>query len=206
MTHEALVGRGARWLQSNRRCEPVLHGINVTAEIPDAIGWSSSYKFRGSHVLECKASRSDFIRDRHKGRYLVGPSNGYGGHHKVKWPAKDYLERMRQPGWTEHRASRMGDFRWIACPDDLLSVTDIERYAPDHGLLWCNGSNLRVVVQREAPRRAKVNHAAEVRLLRGALIHISYNLAAHGCTVHLPTLTKFDGAKGLTLPTEQVKL
>ncbi len=166
MTHEALCGRGANWLQSNRRCEPVLYGLAVTPEIPDVIGWSSVRKHRGSIVLECKASRSDFRRD----------------------------------GKKKHQ-TRMGDYRWIVCPAGLIGVADIEKHCPDHGLAWCDGATLRMAIQREAPRRSGVNHACEVQLLRHALIHVSYNLAAHGCTVHMPTLTKFDGRRGLQLPT-----
>ena len=35
-------------------------------EIPDAIGWSNSYRVHGSIVVECKVSVEDFLRDKRK--------------------------------------------------------------------------------------------------------------------------------------------
>lgn len=63
MTHAELVRRAARWLRTTARCTVVLvehHGGSRT--VPDAIGWRGSY----SVVVECKTSRSDFLRDRRK--------------------------------------------------------------------------------------------------------------------------------------------
>ena len=63
LTHAGLIRRAVRWLQRTKNCAVVFSEVaNVTAEIPDAIGWQAS----GSHVVECKASRSDFLRDRAK--------------------------------------------------------------------------------------------------------------------------------------------
>jgi len=65
MSHAELVERAMNWLAS-RRCAPIFNNCASCAEIPDAIGWSSSYKHRGSLVIECKASRSDFYADKKK--------------------------------------------------------------------------------------------------------------------------------------------
>lgn len=61
-THKYLCERAAQWLRGSKRCNPVLHGIASTAEIPDAIGWGSD----GSIVVECKVSVEDFLRDKAK--------------------------------------------------------------------------------------------------------------------------------------------
>lgn len=63
--HRALVERAARWLYGTGRCsvvyvEPVAFKV---LEIPDAIGFKPSGE---STVVECKASRSDFLGDRRK--------------------------------------------------------------------------------------------------------------------------------------------
>lgn len=161
MTHEALIGRGATWLQRTLRCEPVFHGLSTGPEIPDVIGWTSMWKWRGSVVLECKVSRSDFLRDRKK-----------------------------------KHGRRMGDYRLIVTPPGLISSADIAAHCPDHGLIWID-DRLRVEMIVHPPRREKVNHAAEVRHLRMALIHAGYNIAAHGYTVHWPTLSMFNRPHGM---------
>lgn len=195
-THDQLVARGAVWLQSNRRCEPVLHGLSSGPEIPDAIGWSSVWKHRGSIVLEVKVSRSDFIRDGRKVERWVHPEYP---HTKVSKPATaEHRTSLEAQGFTLTEVPRMGDFRYILCPAELLTEADIDRYAPDHGLLWASGARVRVQVVREAPRRLVVDHRAEAQHLRMALIHTVYNVEAHGYEVHTPTITKWAGWRGMT--------
>ena len=64
-SHEQLVERAGRWLRGTMRCNVVLlePGYGSVGEIPDAIGWTSDGV---SIVVECKASRSDFLADRNK--------------------------------------------------------------------------------------------------------------------------------------------
>jgi hypothetical protein len=64
MTHSELVARAQKWLRS-RRCHVVLVDVktSVTNEQPDAIGWRS---WSSSELVECKASRADFLRDKKK--------------------------------------------------------------------------------------------------------------------------------------------
>lgn len=64
ITHKALVELAGRWLE--RRCGVVLTEYSCwnSSEIADAIGlrpWP-----RGSILVECKASRDDFLKDRRK--------------------------------------------------------------------------------------------------------------------------------------------
>lgn len=61
MTHKTLVTMAHKHLR--RTCCAVFTEYSTAAgEIPDAIGW----RFGSSTLIECKASRSDFLRDKHK--------------------------------------------------------------------------------------------------------------------------------------------
>jgi hypothetical protein len=59
-THSDLVELAKRWLQS--KCGVVITEIATTGEEPDAIGWQGSH----SLLIECKASRADFLADKQK--------------------------------------------------------------------------------------------------------------------------------------------
>jgi hypothetical protein len=64
-SHKDLVTVAAKWLRNVRKCHAVIAELNLVSsdEIPDAIGWD----FMGRSVLiEVKASRSDFLVDKHK--------------------------------------------------------------------------------------------------------------------------------------------
>ena len=61
MTHSSLVALGVRWL--SRRSSTVFYEFAVSSkETPDIIGWSAGI----STLIECKASRADFLRDAKK--------------------------------------------------------------------------------------------------------------------------------------------
>jgi hypothetical protein len=65
-THAQLVGRAGEWLRGTARCPIVFTEIvSMNSETPDAIGWRNSA--RESLLVECKASRSDFLADKRKG-------------------------------------------------------------------------------------------------------------------------------------------
>ncbi len=69
MTHADLCGRAARWLAGTMRCGVVLTEITTSArEVPDAIGWRQSGE---SILVECKASRADFLGDKRKGHRVL---------------------------------------------------------------------------------------------------------------------------------------
>ena len=62
MQHSTLVAMGVRWL--GRKCSVVLYEFATLAdENPDVIGWGAG---SGSVLIECKLSRSDFLRDKAK--------------------------------------------------------------------------------------------------------------------------------------------
>jgi hypothetical protein len=69
MTHKDLVEIGYRWLLKRGGCGVALKELkSMSAEIPDAIGFSSHH----SHLIECKVSRSDFMKDKKKGHRAFG--------------------------------------------------------------------------------------------------------------------------------------
>lgn len=71
MTHSELVKIAARWLKKTQRCGVVFREHYVFNEIPDALGYRGAY----SICVECKVSRSDFLRD------------------LKKWSRRDYASR-----------------------------------------------------------------------------------------------------------------
>lgn len=63
MTHKKLVEKAVAWLRSYR-CGVVLsEQACISGEVPDAIGWKRTCH---SVLVECKASRADFLADREK--------------------------------------------------------------------------------------------------------------------------------------------
>lgn len=62
-THQQLVKRAVSWLRNHEHCRVVFAEVHSAAgEIADAIGWRSGF----SILIECKASRSDFLADSKK--------------------------------------------------------------------------------------------------------------------------------------------
>ncbi len=60
MTHEGLIKLAEAWLR-RQRCDIVLSEQGCSSgEMPDAIGWKAR---NHSILIECKASRSDFLAD-----------------------------------------------------------------------------------------------------------------------------------------------
>lgn len=164
MTHEELCERARRWLSGSRKCEPVFSNIASCSEIPDAIGWSSCYKWSGSTVIECKASVSDFHADKKKRIDWRDPRFGF------RYPGSRISEKEAAVGGYERiDLPMMGDFRFYMCRENLLSAELIEKYAADHGLLYVSGKRIKVV--REAPRRTLVDKDGEIRYLRFAIIN-----------------------------------
>ena len=69
MTHQELVSLAVRWLTGSQHCGVVLAEISTSAmENPDAIGWQA----HKSILVECKASRSDFLAQKNKPCVRVG--------------------------------------------------------------------------------------------------------------------------------------
>lgn len=75
MTHAELVEAAARWAE-RRRYRVVLRDVQcvLVSEQPDVIAWKSH---GASLLVECKATRSDFLRDRKKA-WRRDPEAGMG--------------------------------------------------------------------------------------------------------------------------------
>ncbi len=74
MTHSQLVEKAVRWLRGYR-CGVVLsEQACISGEMPDAIGWKRACH---SVMIECKASRADFLADRAK-PFRLAPEAGVG--------------------------------------------------------------------------------------------------------------------------------
>lgn len=82
MTHEELVQKSAKWLKKHNQnavvpnCSVIATELKTntkTGEIPDVIGWNSSF----SVLMEIKVSRSDFFKDFQK-TFRVIPYKGLG--------------------------------------------------------------------------------------------------------------------------------
>jgi hypothetical protein len=82
MQHSTLVSLGVRWL--NRHCSVVLYEFAAAGrENPDVIGWAAG---ADSIVIECKLTRSDFLRDAAKGARKI-PKAGMGRRRYYLCPA-----------------------------------------------------------------------------------------------------------------------
>ena len=79
---------GVRWL--SRQCSVVLYEFATPAdENPDVIGWAPG---AGSVLIECKLTRSDFLRDAAQvveAKVAVSPGIGFG----------EYGAKIRARGW-----------------------------------------------------------------------------------------------------------
>jgi hypothetical protein len=83
MTHSQLVEKAVRWLR-HYRCGVVLsEQACVSGEMPDAIGWKRACR---SVLVECKATRADFLADRTK-PFRLKPEQGVGSERFYLTPA-----------------------------------------------------------------------------------------------------------------------
>lgn len=111
-THAELVERAGRWLRNSAhtkidsvtgdpcvvRCGVVLTDPPGGSEHPDAIGWSNG---GGCSVLiECKASRCDFLAD------------------KTKW-----IRRVCKQNGEKHG---LGQFRFYMAPVGIITPEDLD--------------------------------------------------------------------------------
>ena len=65
LTHDDLVFRATRWLRNTQRCGVVVPElVSYANENPDVVGWRK--QGMESILVECKASRRDFLADKKK--------------------------------------------------------------------------------------------------------------------------------------------
>lgn len=95
--HEELVQRAEKWLRKYCGCGVVFNDNfqGLTKERPDAIGWRSGDT---SILIECKASRADFLADQKK-KFRIDPHLGMGGHRYYLCPPDIILPEDLPDGW-----------------------------------------------------------------------------------------------------------
>ena len=151
-SHDELVLKAGWWLAERRRMVPTLlePGYGNVGERPDAIGWSSYQQI--STVVECKATRSDFLADK----------------------AKEHRRDGRGMGIRRYYMAPRG----VIFPEDLAADSWPEKWGylelrgrPEKGV-----DGARVFVVRDAERRELHPHDrdAELRVLMGALANVQF--------------------------------
>ena len=138
IAHRELVERAGVWLRRSMKCSAVLlePRYGTVGEIPDAIGWSSGR----SILVECKASRSDFLADQNK------PS------------------RRRGSGWS------LGTERWYFAPAGMIDAEEVPPgwgLAVVRGQR--GGGRVFKVLRAPKVEREPYALALEIRLLSGYL-------------------------------------
>lgn len=94
--HAQLISAAVNWLRHKYRCGVVLsEQYCATGEVPDAIGWKGMCR---SVVVECKASRADFLADAKK-PFRTNPEEGLGCERFYLAPPSLILPDELPPGW-----------------------------------------------------------------------------------------------------------
>jgi hypothetical protein len=94
MTHAELITRGERWLLNTVGCGFVLKEMSAGIETADIIGW----KWGESILIECKASRADFLRDKDK-YFRQYPEYGMGRYRFYLCPPDMIKEKDLPEKW-----------------------------------------------------------------------------------------------------------
>src|SRR4051812_45775163 len=96
VTHQHLVAKAVEWLRARYRCGVILsEQYCSTGEVPDAIGWKKQCH---SVIVECKASRADFLADATKS-FRVKPEDGLGCERFYFAPAGTIKLEELPTGW-----------------------------------------------------------------------------------------------------------
>ena len=121
MTHKELVKKAKGWLRA-KGCGVVITEMASNAgQEPDAIGWQRSF----SILIECKASRSDYMKDKNKEHQRLGKSMGDKRYYLApkgiikpeelpeKWgllePYGNGVKRIRNSGWFDREKNCRGE-------------------------------------------------------------------------------------------------
>jgi len=144
--HDLLCDLAERWLK-RKGCKVTIRDPfkSLATEQPDAIGWRDGV----SVLVECKASRSDFLADRKKPHRLA-PETGMGDWRFFLCPAGMIDKGELPPGWglLELEGKRVkevfgvpGNARWHSMPftgnkknETILLASALRRFA-DAGML-----------------------------------------------------------------------
>lgn len=131
MTHSELIEAAARWLRGSQRCGVVLVEASGGHEIPDAIGWRMGGRM--SVLVECKASRADFLRDGDKWHRRAGL--GVGQRRYYMAPAGLLQPEDVPAGWGLVEVTSSGRCR-VAVRLPKLETFDPEVWRRELGMLY----------------------------------------------------------------------
>lgn len=128
MTHAKLVDAAVAWLR--RQGCPVVVGELVTgsAETPDALGWISGR----SILVECKASRADFLADAKK-PFRIHPALGMGDLRFFLAPAGLIRPDELPAGWGLLEAGGRG----VKLLSRSHAADCLCRNSPARAIRWC---------------------------------------------------------------------
>jgi hypothetical protein len=175
MRHSTLVQLGVRWL--SRQCSVVLYeAAAVKKEVPDVIGWAGPRAV----LIECKASRADFLRDAAKAT-RTNPKAGMAHRRYYLCPAGVVQPKDLPPKWgllwaekgriTVQREARGFPQRNLLAEVAFLS-TMLRRAQIRIGTRplseWLRGEN-RLEAQRGIPPNTRSGPAARVDRLPSVL-------------------------------------
>ncbi len=105
LTHAQLVSRAVDWLRHKYRCGIILSEQScATGEVPDAIGWKRQCH---SVLIECKATRADFLADAGK-PFRLHPEEGLGCERFYLAPPGMLAREELPSGWGLLECTRKG--------------------------------------------------------------------------------------------------
>lgn len=140
--HAELVEAAKKWLIGTAGCAfAVGEVVAWTGEIPDAIGFKSNV----SIVVECKASRSDFLADKKK-TFRQKPERGMGDHRYFLCPPDVIKPEDELCGWGL-LYYKNGRVRRIVCP---VTVD-----GPD---FWNNGKIKKITNWNKRPHKKSIDN------------------------------------------------
>lgn len=119
LSHKELVEAGYKWLLKNGSCGVAFKELKTLSwEIPDVIGFGSG---GFSAIVECKASRSDFLCDKNK-PFRKNPQLGMGSHRYYCCP-KGLIKVEELPeGWGLIYVDEKGKGRLIHKPLKVVTT------------------------------------------------------------------------------------
>lgn len=105
LTHPQLVSRAVDWLRRHYGCGIILsEQYCATGEVPDAIGWKRHCR---SVLVECKATRADFLADATK-PFRLSPEEGLGCERFYLAPPGTIAREELPPRWGLLECTRRG--------------------------------------------------------------------------------------------------
>ncbi len=130
MTHDDLIPIAKRWLEGRKNCGFVFTEFySMTSEIPDAIGFQS-YE---SWLVECKASRADFLSDKKK-PHRIYPEKGMGRFRYYMCPTDLISVEELPKGWGLIYVNDKGKYRCVV--DSGRPKRKTGRQVERNGKLW----------------------------------------------------------------------